>query len=138
MQATILVSCIYILKRKIYYCNDVKFSISSKIILVMLECHFFSGVFAEPQHYPQPSHSAAYGQKYSHYCEPRKAPKCAKTGNESFFIKDPEYPVKEIKVSINQYITINQFFILITSFISLYFSLLLFQFSTPSNTTLSC
>lgn len=67
-----------------------------------------SGVFAEPkataepQHYPKwvkPSYPAAYGQKNSNICDPKKAPKCAKTGNETLCIKDSEYPQKEVKAS---------------------------------------
>jgi hypothetical protein len=55
---------------------------------------------AEPQQYPKSAYPAAYGQKYNNYCNPRKAPTCAKTGTETFCLKDTEYPEKEVKVSL--------------------------------------
>ena len=55
---------------------------------------------AEPQRYPKPAYPAAYGQKYDNYCDPRKAPKCAKTDTDTFCLKDTEYPEKEVKVSL--------------------------------------
>jgi len=55
---------------------------------------------AEPQRYPKPANPAAYGQKYNSYCNPRKAPTCAKTDTETFCLKDTEYPEKEVKVCL--------------------------------------
>jgi len=58
---------------------------------------------AEPQYYPKPAYPAPYGQQYKSeydYCDSRKAPKCAKTGTETFCLKDTEYPEKEVKVSL--------------------------------------
>jgi hypothetical protein len=58
---------------------------------------------AEPQYYSKPAYPAPYGQQYKSeydYCDSRKAPKCAKTGTETFCLKDTEYPEKEVKVRL--------------------------------------
>uniref|UniRef100_A0A0P5PRS6 Uncharacterized protein n=1 Tax=Daphnia magna TaxID=35525 RepID=A0A0P5PRS6_9CRUS len=56
---------------------------------------------ADPQHYPKPAYPAPYSQKSEYnYCDPRKAPKCAEKGNETFCLKDSEYPLKEVKYAI--------------------------------------
>jgi hypothetical protein len=81
---------------------------------------------AEPQRYPKTSYSAPYSQQYKSdydYCDSRKAPKCAKTGTETFCLKDSEYPEKEVKVSF--------VLTLIHRIVSLFLSYS-FLFSTPS------
>ncbi|XP_046657543.1 neurotrophin 1-like isoform X1 [Daphnia pulicaria] len=78
-----------------------------KIVVLCISAILLAGVLAdpeaaaEPQQYPKSAYPAAYGQKYNNYCNPRKAPTCAKTGTETFCLKDTEYPEKEVKYAID-------------------------------------
>lgn len=60
--------------------------------------------YAAPPAYSKPAYpkeepykQPAYGKQYD-YCDPRKAPKCAKNDDEILCLKDEEYPNKDVEV----------------------------------------